>query len=195
MRKNLLNALALGLLCAASAQAGSTTIDFNSSRITNQLNFGGSLWNGTAITGTGSAQWMPSGGAGPVGGTTNGPVTGVAGDGYLQITFANDDVPINVAFSSSLCGGALFNDFDPGEIVAGFTFEADLRIGNGDPNPADGFSIYFVRDTDPIVTALAAGDTFPQMNGGSGLANGGRFSDNGSSGRRKPDGGRRYDRG
>ncbi|MGO8674823.1 MAG: hypothetical protein ACLQVX_03000, partial [Limisphaerales bacterium] len=75
MRKNLLNALALGLLCAASAQAGSTTIDFNSSSITNQLNFGGSLWNGTAITGTGSAQWMPSGGAGPVGGTTNGPVT------------------------------------------------------------------------------------------------------------------------
>jgi hypothetical protein len=181
MRKILLNAFAAGLLCAASAQAGSYTNNFNSASSTNGLNFGGSLWDGITTSHTGTAAWIKSGGAGPIGGTTNGPVTGVAGDGYLQITFANDNCPTNVAFSSYMCGAVLFNDFDPGEIVAGFTFECDLRIGNGNPNPADGFSINFVRTSDPILAALAAGDTFPQMNNGI-SPNGGQFRDNGSSG-------------
>ena len=75
----------------------------------------------------------------------------------------------------------LVSNFDPGEIVAGFTFECDLRIGNGDPNPADGFSINYCRNSDPVLTALAAGDTFPEMNNAI-SSNGGQFRDNGSSG-------------
>ena len=182
MRKILLSALALGLLGAVSVQAGTATYNFNSSSVTNQLNFEGSLWNGTSTSGTGSAAWIASGGAGPIGGTTNGPVTGVAGDGYLQITFANASCPSATNFSSSLCGGILFDDFDNGEVVAGFTFECDLRIGNGDPNPADGFSINYIRAADCILAGFAAGQTLPQMNGTAANSYVGHFSDNGGSG-------------
>jgi len=180
MRRILLDALVLGLLCAASAQAGSYTNTFNSANSTNGLNFGGSLWDGTTASRTGSAAWIKSGGAGPIGGTTNGPVFGVPGDGYLQMTFASEACGPNYTPSSYLCGGVLFDDFDPGEVVAGFTFECDLRMGNGNPAPADGFSINYVRNGDPVLTALAAGDTFPQMNNRA-SPNGGQFRDNGDS--------------
>ncbi len=173
-----LKVMAIGLLAAASAQAGSFKTDFSTDPTT-VLNFGGSLWDGVTTTGTGSANWQTNGGAGPFGNTTNGPVSGVPGDGFLQITFADHSCMSNL--SSSLCGGVLFDDFDNGLVVAGFTFDADLRIGNGDPNPADGFSINYVRDTDPILAALKAGDTFPDMNGHI-SPSGGQFEDNGSSG-------------
>ena len=45
MRKNLLNALALGLIWAASAQAGLYDHSFNSATSTNGLDFGGTLWD------------------------------------------------------------------------------------------------------------------------------------------------------
>src|SRR5579859_1385127 len=83
--------LAIGLLTAASARAGSAFYDFNSDQPdpTTVLNFGGTLWDGISHTGTGSANWQTNGGAGPVGSTTNGPVKpGVNGDGFLQLTFA-----------------------------------------------------------------------------------------------------------
>ncbi len=171
--------IASGLLAAApAAQAGTFQTSFSTNPAT-VLNFGGSLWDGVSTTGTGSANWQTNGGAGPFGGTTNGPVAGITGDGFLQLTFADHACAGNL--SSRLCGGVLFDDFDNGLVVAGFTFEADLRIGNGDPNPADGFSICYVRNTDPILKALTAGDTFPEMNG-SISPQGGQFSDNGSSG-------------
>ena len=65
--------------------------------------------------------------------------------------------------------------------MSAFTVEADLRVGNGDAHPADGFSISFVRANDPVLRALQAGDTFPEMNGLI-SPNGGQFSDNGSAG-------------
>jgi hypothetical protein len=182
--------LGLGLLCAASAQASTHTFDFNTDPRP-VLNFGGTLWDGTSRTRTGSAAWIQSGGAGPIGGTTNGPVLGVKGDGYLQMTFANPNCTNGVgADTSYLCGGVLFTNFDLGPdgsslIVAGFTFECDLRIGNGNTSPADGFSINYVRNTDCILAALAAGDTFPQMNNpqpAQPSPHGGQFSDNGDSG-------------
>ncbi len=172
-----LKMIALGLLAAASAHAGTFKIDFSTDPSTN-LNFGGSLWDGTTTTGTGSANWQTNGGAGVFGNTSNGPVTGVEGDGFLQLTFADHNCSSNL--SSGLTGGVLFDDFDNGLVVAAFTFDADLRIGNGQPNPADGFSINYVRDTDPVLLALNAGDTFPEMNGKISPA-GGQFEDNGSS--------------
>src|SRR5579862_5415931 len=57
----------------------------------------------------------------------------------------------------------------------------DLRIGNGNPNPADGFSINYIRTSDPILAALQAGSTLPAMNNAADPL-GGAFSDNGSSG-------------
>jgi hypothetical protein len=114
-----------------------------------------------------------------MGSTTNGPVLGVKGDGYLQLTFADTTCSSNL--SSYVIGGILFNDFDQGLVVAGFTFECDLRIGNGQADPADGFSINYARNDDPVIKALDAGDTFPQMNNAI-SPNGGQFSDNGNSG-------------
>jgi hypothetical protein len=147
--------IAVGLLGGRSAQAASVTYDFNSDPSA-LLNFGGTLWDGTTTTGTGSASWKSTGGAGPVGTTTNGPSKGVSGDGYLQITFATGTCGATpTAYTSSLSGCVLFDDFDKGLVVAGFTFEADLRIGDGDPNPADGFSINYARASDPILVALA----------------------------------------
>jgi hypothetical protein len=175
-------ALASCLLAAGAAYGASITYDFNTDP-TATLNFGGTLWDGTTTSHTGSSAWIQTGGAGPVGNTTNGPVKGVAGDGYLQITFATGACGSSpVAFSSYLSGCVLFDDFDKGLVVAGFTFECDLRIGNGNPNPADGFSINYARGNDPVLVAINAGDTFPEMNNTGPSLNGGQFSDNGNGG-------------
>jgi len=177
MRIATLAGIGAALLCSVSAYAGSASYSFNSLSSTNGLDFGGSLWDGVTTSGTGSASIVASGGAGPFGSTTNGPVTGVMDDGFLQLTFADPTCTGN--FSSSLCGGILFPDFDAGLVVAAFTFEADLRIGNGTPSPADGFSINYVRANDPVLLALQAGDTFPEMRSGI-SPHGGQFSDNGN---------------
>ena len=182
IQQKLFAALACGLLSAGVAQAASVSYDFSTDP-TSKLNFGGTLWDGTTTTRTGSAAWIQSGGAGPIGNTTNGPVKGVNGDGYLQITFATATCGSTpVAFSTYLSGCVLFDDFDSGLVVAGFTFECDLRIGNGNSNPADGFSINYVRANDPVLVAINAGDTFPDMNNTGPSLNGGQFSDNGGSG-------------
>src|SRR6185503_1821437 len=50
---------------------------------------------------------------------------------------------------------AVFPDIDGGQMVKAFTFEADLRMGNGsDARPADGFSISFARDSDAVLANL-----------------------------------------
>jgi len=174
--------LAILGLTGAQARAGTFSTDFSKDP-TSVLDYGGSLWDGSTTAHTGSAAWIQSGGAGPMGGTTNGPVAGIAGDGYLQLTFASPDCSGSggTGLSSYLCGGVLFDDFDKGLVVAGFTFDCDLRIGNGNPAPADGFSINYVRNSDPVLAALTAGDTFPDMNNQV-SSNGGQFSDNGNSG-------------
>ena len=178
MRRVTLKAIVGALLCSGSAYAGSASYNFNSLSATNGLNFGGSLWDGVTTSGTGSANIESSGGAGAFGSTANGPVTGVMGDGFLQLTFA--DPSCFGSFFSSLCGGILFPDFDAGLVVSAFTLEADLRIGNGTTSPADGFSINYVRNDDPVLLALQAGDTFPEMNGKI-SPHGGQFSDNGNA--------------
>ncbi len=84
----------------------------------------------------GKATWQPDGG-----------VTGATGDGYLVVTDA----------AGSQSSTIVFADFDHGEVVQAFTFEADLRIGNGTQNPADGFSVNYVRAGDPVLVSAAGG--------------------------------------
>src|ERR1051326_1122315 len=79
----------------------------------------------------GIANWQSSGGAGAA---TNG------NDGFLEITPS----------SGNQRGAVVFADFDSGAIIKAFTFEADVRIGNGSSPPADGFSINYVRANDPV---------------------------------------------
>ncbi len=86
----------------------------------------------------GNATWQPTGGAGA---TTN------SNDGYLQITDS----------TANQRSAVVFADFDTGAIIQAFSFEADVRIGNGTAQPADGFSISYVRNNDPVLSDIAAG--------------------------------------
>ena len=81
--------------------------------------------------------------------------------GFLAITY-----PIGGYYS-----GVVFPNTDPGKVVTGFTMTGDLRVGNptGD-RAADGFSISFARDGDPI---LAAGGIDGQGGFAGGIAEGG----------------------
>ncbi len=46
----------------------------------------------------------------------------------------------------------VFPDIDPGKVVTGFEFSCDLRVGNPQTDrAADGFSISFARDGDPLL--------------------------------------------
>ncbi len=123
--------MACSLALAAQGWAGTAYFDFNQD---------------PALTGSftnyGNAVWFSYDG---VGAATN------ATDGFLQIT----------ANQGSQRSAIIFQDFDNGAVVQGFTFECDLRIGNGSGDPADGFSISYARAGDP---ALVAGDNYPTQN-------------------------------
>jgi len=101
---------------------------------------------------------------GPIWVADNGnPSTG----GYLTIT---DAVGSQSAF-------LVFKDADAGKIVTGFTFTADVRIGNdfgnADHRGADGFSISFARATDPFLSTLNTGQLaagLPEAGTATGLA-------------------------
>ena len=87
------------------------------------------------MTITGSGYWNAVDG---VGYATN------ASDGYLNLSYATGQ-------STRI----IFSDFDTGSVVQAFTFEADLRIGNGSEAPADGFSVNYCRANDPVLTGGA----------------------------------------
>jgi hypothetical protein len=74
----------------------------------------------------GTSTWVPSDGN---------PSTG----GYLSITDA----------LNSQRGAIVFDDFDNGLVVKGFSFSMDVRVGGGTDSPADGISINYVRAGDP----------------------------------------------
>ena len=48
-------------------------------------------------------------------------------------------------------GTIIFDDPTGGLPIGGFTIRADLRVGGGSTNPADGFSFNLVRPTDPLI--------------------------------------------
>lgn len=109
------------LLAAASAQAATNVIDFNTNPNPGPAGLYLDIGNGS---------WRASGG-----------VTGAANDGYLSVTDA----------LGGQASKLVFRDLEPGLVVKSFTFECDLRIGGGTARPADGFSLNFVSSTDPMI--------------------------------------------
>ncbi len=63
-------------------------------------------------------------------------------NGFLQLTPALDSRNLAVVFP----------DIDNGAPVKAFKLTMDVRAGNGDEHPADGFSVSYVREGDPALT-------------------------------------------
>jgi uncharacterized repeat protein (TIGR03806 family) len=116
----------LCLLVSASVNAGSAFFDFNTDPTASGL-----------LSLYGNANWQATDG---VGVATN------ANDGFLEVTPS----------AGNQRGAIVFADFDSGASIRAFTFEADVRIGNGTTAPADGFSINYVRSNDPVLNDIAA---------------------------------------
>ncbi len=70
--------------------------------------------------------------------TGGNPATG----GYLSLTEA----------VNSQRSAIVFADIDNGSVVKAFSFSMDVRIGGGSTTPADGFSVNYVRASDPVIT-------------------------------------------
>jgi hypothetical protein len=85
--------------------------------------------------------WFDSGGS-----TLETGVADPSTNGYLAITQTTPDLA-----GHGMRSTIVFDDFDNGLVVAGFSFSCDVRIGAGNSTPADGFSINFARDTDPAI--------------------------------------------
>lgn len=125
--------IAIGLLAAGILLPGrpglcaTAFFDFNSDPTTSGQ-----------LTLYGSATWQATGG---IGAATN------ANDGFVEVTPSN----------SNQRGAVVFTDFDNGKVIEAFTFDADVRIGNGTTPPADGFSINYVRGNDPVLSDVAGG--------------------------------------
>ena len=96
---------------------------------TNVVNFNTATELPFKEVGAAAAEYRASGGA-----------SGGATDGYLSITDAKGGQRATV----------VFDDLDKGLVVKAFTFECDLRIGGGTSRPADGFSLNYVRASDPL---------------------------------------------
>jgi len=83
---------------------------------------------------------------------TNTGFSGADGDGFLEITPAANNQTLGVLFPLDY-----FTNADSSLValpLKGFLMEADVRIGNATGNngrPADGFSISFAANTDPVV--------------------------------------------
>ncbi|HTL15754.1 MAG TPA: hypothetical protein VL793_00880, partial [Patescibacteria group bacterium] len=83
---------------------------------------------------------------------TNGGFTGVAGDGFLEITPAANNENLGILFPLDY-----FTNSDNSLTalpLKGFLVECDVRVGNAVGNngrPADGFSISFASSQDPVV--------------------------------------------
>jgi hypothetical protein len=110
--------------------AGSASYNFNSDPAS----------SGIIMIGSGGYPvWRSSGGTG-----------GGATDGYLALL---DSV-------GNTHAAILFPELDPGLNLQAFVFDVDLRVGNAIGNggrPADGFSLNFVRATDPVVLEMVNG--------------------------------------
>jgi hypothetical protein len=122
-------------------------------------------WSGTAIAGDHTYNFNPPNGdpnnqpgfvlfGANVGGAwqQSGGFTGGATDGFLQITPAANGTDLGVLFPQDF-----YTNVDGSTVTLpldGFTFDCDVRIGNATGNngrPADGFSISFAANNDPVI--------------------------------------------
>ena len=67
------------------------------------------------------------------------------------------------SFRRNMRGAVVFADFDNGAIIKAFTFDADVRIGNGTAQPADGFSISYARSERSGRSAMSAEAAIPRL--------------------------------
>ncbi|MEO6033724.1 MAG: hypothetical protein ABIQ35_00555, partial [Verrucomicrobiota bacterium] len=120
-----------------------------SSASTNLFNFGSdpsgilTIRRGAdgGVPGNLPGEWISSGGS-----TLETGVVDQGTNGYVAITQTTPDLTAHGMRST-----IVFDDFDNGLVIAGFTFSCDVRIGAGNSTPADGFSINFARSTDPAI--------------------------------------------
>ncbi len=84
-----------------------------------------------------------------VGGTGEWRGSGGNPGGYLKLTDAIGDQR----------GAIIIGDVDEGVPVAGFNISADLRVGGGTADPADGFSFNFASFDDPGILDIVNGGT------------------------------------
>lgn len=117
-----------------SAQAGEHVYDFNPPN-------GDPYKNGFILFGSNTNGWQ-----------TNDGFTGVAGDGFLEITPALNGQNLGILFPLDY-----FTNADNSLValpLKGFELDVDVRTGNATGNngrPADGFSISFASSLDPVV--------------------------------------------
>src|SRR3954470_5696337 len=92
-------------------------------------------------------EWFASGGS-----PLEAGVSDQSTNGYLAITQTTPDLSAHGMRST-----IVFDDFDSGLVIAGFSFSCDVRVGAGNSTPADGFSINFARDTDLAISSDSFG--------------------------------------
>jgi hypothetical protein len=134
---------AVALACVGAAEAATVEFKFDSDPA-DILTIARGGDNGTLSALAGA--WFPTGGS-----TLQ---TGVdpSTNGYFAITQTTPTETVH-----GMRSVIVFDDFDSGMVVGGFTFAADLRIGGGIGNPADGFSLSFARANDSVVLNPAGG--------------------------------------
>ncbi len=122
--------LGLSLGCSG-VLAGSAVFDFNQPLPSNLIL-------------AGHAAWRSGPGRDPAGTDHSG---GIDQSGYMALV---DATPNQIS-------AVLLPDFDNGLAVGAITLDVELRVGNplgNEGSPAEGFSINFVRDLDPVVLDL-----------------------------------------
>lgn len=143
MRKKLIQVLTACLLVAVSARAGTNIFRFNADPAADLTIVRNEEANAAGLAGV----WFPTSGSTLEVGTD--PST----NGYLQLTAGNPSPPAAFGHRAVI----VFDDFDAGLVVAGFTFSCDVRVGAGTDNPADGFSLNYASASDPVVTGGTGG--------------------------------------
>ncbi|MDG2126225.1 MAG: hypothetical protein P8J87_21160, partial [Verrucomicrobiales bacterium] len=135
--KNWQIALGIAVAFTGAAHAGEILIDFNDPD--------DPVYADIEITGSGELRF--TGGADPLTGDegntslfTNPDDSGPS-SGYLKVT---DN-------ANSERSEIIFPDLENGLVAGSFVIEADLRVGGGTSDPADGFSFSLVRESDPIL--------------------------------------------
>jgi len=142
MSKKILKVLAAVLLLGLSAEASTHSFKFDgptdpTTDGTLAVFRAGDNIDLSALAGV----WIATNGS-----TLESGVANQSTNGYLAIT---QTTPLLSAHG--MRSGIIFDDFDAGLVVAGFTFTCDVRIGAGSDSPADGFSLNFVRANDPVI--------------------------------------------